>query len=459
MAVAMLFACAGVVLAQSQDPGDGQTIKDEGFAEDTAGLDAGDPIPGKYIVVLENEVANPASVASDLSEELGLETTNVYDDALEGFAAEVPAGELTELRADSRVASVVQDRVVEAYRQKKPTGIRRIDADLSSTRAGNGKGKVNADIAILDSGIYEQHMDLNIAGGINFVGTDRTCTGQNKSAYSDGYGHGTHVAGIAAAKDNSIGVVGVAPGARLWAVRVLGDDGSGSLSSALCGIDWITGRNTDSDTTNDIEVANMSFGTIVTGSDDGACGWISDDRDDALAATLLHQAVCTSVAAGTFYTAAAGNERANLRGTVPAAFDEVLTVTSMVDYNGKPGGGAHPTCERQRDDKVDYYSNYTTTGSTDKAHTIAAPGVCIRSTWKNGGYNTISGTSMAAPHVAGTAALCIASGPCAAGDPEGTMKKIQSDAAARPKSYGYQGDPNHQIRNRYYGYLEYAGGY
>lgn len=451
MALAMLFACAGVVLAQSQDPDDGQAPVGEEFLEDTAGLDAGDPIPGKYIVVLEERVENPDAVADDLAGELGLETTNVYD-ALEGFAAEVPAGELPELRSDPRVDFIAQDRVVEAAAQARPTGIRRIKADLSSTAAGDGSGTVDEDIAILDTGINAQHADLNVAGGLN-------CVGGDPNNYSDGDGHGTHVAGTAAATDNDIGVVGGAPGARLWAVKVLADDGFGSFDSIICGINWVTARNMDVDTSNDIEVANMSLGARLPGSDDRNCGWTADDLSADAAGTALHQAVCDSVAAGTFYAVAAGNDSRSFARDVPAAFDEVLTVTAMVDYNGKPTVKKSSTCSRDKDETAANFSNFTGIRNPDKAHTIAAPGVCINSTWKNGGYKTLSGTSMASPHVAGTAALCIANGDCPRNDPEGTRTQLRSDAAARPDSYGYQGDPNDRIRKRYYGYLEYAGAY
>jgi subtilisin family serine protease len=134
------------------------------------------------------------------------------------------------LSNDPNVEFVAQDRVVKAPAQTLPTGIDRVEADQSSTKAGDHSGAVDGDIAILDTGIYN-HPDLRISGGHN-------CVGKNKKAYSDGNGHGTHVAGTAAAKDNGSGVVGVAPGARLWAVKVLNSNGSGSFSSVICGIDW-----------------------------------------------------------------------------------------------------------------------------------------------------------------------------------------------------------------------------
>ena len=440
IALAMSLTCAGLVLAQSRDAEDGGATRDEELVEGAPGLEAGDPIPGKYIVVLEEEVENPASVADDLSDELNLDASNVYDDAIEGFAAEVPAGELSELRADPRVESVVQDRVIEATVQTTPTGIDRVEADKSSTLAGNGAGDVDADIAIIDSGISE-HEDLDVEGGYS-------CVGQNSAAYSDGNGHGTHVAGTAAARDNDIGVVGVAPGARLWAVKVLNDDGDGSFNSVICGVEWVT------DHASTIEVANLSLGAPASGSDNNGCGW----KRDRLASTL-HQAICESVGAGVFYAVAAGNDRSNFGKEIPAAFNQVLTVTAITDFDGEPGGETGSTCNSDNDDTAANFSNYATAGGRDAQHTIAAPGVCIRSTWKNNAYKSISGTSMASPHVAGTAALCIAAPGACTGSPQDTMNKLRNDAEAQPALYGYRGDPDNPIRDRYYGFLEYAGSY
>lgn len=445
---AMVFACAGVVLAQ---PAGEQTS-----VAPPAASEAGDPIPGRYVVVLDNGVERPAAVAEELSGRLGFEVTHVYRNALRGFALRLPsgapdAGLASALEADGRVDFVARDRVIEATAgQREPAGIDRVQADVSSTRAGNGRGAVNADVAILDSGIRESHRDLNVTGGVNCINPD------NPNEFIDRDGHGTHVAGTAAAKDNGIGVVGTSPGARLSAVKVLGVEG-GSTATVVCGIDWVTGKNTDGTAANDIEVANMSLGG--TGTDDGNCG--NTNRDP------FHRAVCRSVDAGVFYAVAAGNESANLAASVPAAYDEVLTVTAMTDYDGRPGGDGMSVCDgTNMDDTFANFSNYATVGSSDEAHTIAGPGVCVRSTWKDGGYEVLSGTSMASPHVAGTAALCIANGPCAPKDPQGTLNKLRTDAEARSSGdplaatyYGFVGDPNRGGAANYYGFLEYAGGY
>ena len=221
-----------------------------------------------------------------------------------------------------------------------------------------------------------------MAGGVN-CSSDKT--------FDDLDGHGTHVSGTIGALDNNIGVVGVAPGARLWAVRVLNKNGSGSLSSVLCGIDWATSTRSDSDPTNDISVANMSLG--AKSQDDGNCGKTNNDA--------VHLAICNSVAPGVVYVVAAGNSATDLQDAIPAAYDEVLTATAMTDSDGQPGGlGATKSCvlHVQSDDTASLFSNFATLPS-DQAHTIAAPGVCIFSTVPSGGYVYSTGTSMASPHV------------------------------------------------------------
>jgi subtilisin len=248
--------------------------------------------------------------AAEVARGLGLSSTYTYGTALFGFAASVPKARIDALKRDPRIELVSADRHVEAVTQTLPTGINRIQADASSTLSGNGSGSVTSPaIAIIDTGIDDTHPELNVAGGIN-------CS--SGPSFKDGNGHGTHVSGTVAAKDNADGVVGVAPGAPLYAVRVLNNAGSGSWASVACGIDWVTAHAASLG----IKVANMSQGG--SGSD-GACS------SDA-----LHQAICNSVAAGVTYVVAAGNSNTNFSGFVPPAFNEELTVSAIAYFKWQP---------------------------------------------------------------------------------------------------------------------------
>jgi subtilisin len=402
---------------------------------------SGGSTTGRYIVVLEDNASRNA-VLADHAALTGVRIGHSYSHALNGYAATLPSAALEAIQADSRVDFVSPDREVHTTAQSLPTGIDRIDADTSSTLAGNGSGSVNVNVAVIDTGINVSHPDLNVVGG-------RACA--PGVGYEDGNGHGSHVAGTIAAKDDANGVVGVAPGARLYAVKVLTDAGVGLTSDIVCGIDWVTSTRTDLDPSNDIAVANMSLGG--GGSDDGNCGNSNADAE--------HLAICNSVNAGVTYVVAAGNDGVNFASSTPASYNEVLTVTAIADYNGQPGGGAASTCRSGTDDQYASFSNFAVQAA-DQNHTIAAPGVCIHSTYMLGMYNsTLSGTSMASPHVAGTAALCIATGACT-GAPPTLISKLRTDAQAYNQAtptYGFNGDPSRPISGRYYGWLTRAGAY
>jgi len=405
------------------------------------GAAAGQAGAARYIVVLADGVAAPGAVAAEHAQRYGVSPRFIYSHALKGYSAVIRNDRVAEVRRDARVLFLSEDREVSINAQTLPTGINRIDAEVSSARSGDGTGSETLNVAVIDTGIDVDHPDLNVVGGKN-------CS--SGRSFDDGNGHGTHVAGTIAARDNTVGVVGIVPGARLFAARVLNNAGSGSTSSVVCGIDWVTSTRTDADPTNDIAVANMSLGG--GGSDDGNCGNSNNDAE--------HRAICNSVAKGVTYVVAAGNDAGDLRNKVPASYDEVLTVTAVADFNGQPGGGAAATCRSDVDDTYADFSNFGTL-TADQGHTIAAPGVCIYSTWKGGGYNTISGTSMASPHMAGTAALCIARGLCT-GAPAQIIQKLRSDAKTYNDAhagYGFQGDPLRPVSGKYFGYLTRAGGY
>ncbi len=371
-----------------------------GSVEARQSTPTGDRAAGRYLVLLRDGV-DVDGLTARYAWQLGVRATHAYRHAVRGFAASLNAHQLSALRVDPAVALIEADRVVQLEAQILPTGIDRVDADLSPTAKIDGLDeRVDADIAIIDTGIQADHPDLNVAGGHN-------CINANPADWGDGYGHGTHVAGIAAAKDNLVGVVGVAPGARLWAVRVFDSTGFSLLSWIVCGIDWVTGQKDPTDSTKPLfEAANMSLRDA--GSDDGNCGYTNGDAE--------HQAICRSVAAGITYAVAAGNDRTDASQWIPAAYPEVITVSALADFNGKPGGGAPSTCSSfSSADVDDTFADFSNYGA---AVDLIAPGKCIYSTYPTtlrdlSGYVVLSGTSMATPHVAGAIALYKVSHPAA----------------------------------------------
>jgi subtilisin family serine protease len=347
-----------------------------------------------YIVVFKPSVDAPAAVAKQQDRRYGVDADYVYGAALKGYAGEIPRASLGAVRHDSRVAYVERDQIVTAVAQTLPWGIDRIDADLSSTLAGNGSGSIgNVNAYVIDTGIDRSHLDLNVVRHVSFA------SGKN----ADCNGHGTHVAGTIAARDNTTDVVGAAPGAPLTGVKVLGCGGSGTTSGVIAGVNWVTSNAVRP------AVANMSLG-----------GGVSQALDDA---------VRNSAASGVAYSIAAGNSGANACNSSPAragagTSNGIITTAATDSLNRETSWSNYGSC-------VDLW----------------APGSGILSTRKGGGTTTMSGTSMASPHAGGTAALYLASNVGAT--PAAVETQLKVDAL----STGTASKDGRSIR------LAYAGGY
>jgi subtilisin len=349
--------------------------------------EAGNLIVDRYMVVLkENATLTPQianNTVSALSEDLsnlGVNATvfpevgQVFIDLNQtqaeggqlGIAGDVTTQDVLErIQNDPNVAYVEPVQIFGIESQTTPTGIDRSGADKSSTMAGDGQGNVSdVTVAIIDTGIDLDHPDLNVIGNETFVaGTPNG---------DDDHGHGTHVAGIVAAKDDSVGVVGVAPGVNLVALKVLDHNGRGTTPDIIRAIAWVTAHSES------IDVVNMSLG-----------GGNSQAMNDA---------IDKAVNSGVTFVVAAGNDNRDAFASSPANSPDVITVSAIADSDGKCGASG-PATSRGPDDSFATYSNF------GRVIDISAPGTNINSTYPNGQYRVLTGTSMAAPHVAGAAAL------------------------------------------------------
>ncbi|WP_369273491.1 S8 family peptidase [Streptomyces sp. R11] len=351
---------------------------------------AGDPgsVTGSYLVTLKGGTKAPSAAGKSLAEKYGAKISHTYGTVLNGYAVQADERQARRLAADSRVASVVQDtRVTLDHTRKNPPswGLDRIDQrnlplDRSYTWPESAGGKVT--VYVIDTGIRISHKDFGgrASYGWDFVGDDRTA--------SDGNGHGTHVAGTIAGKQ-----YGVAKNAEVVAVRVLDNAGGGSTADVIAGIDWVTRH------ARKPAVANVSLG-----------GYRNSQLDAA---------VRNSIASGVTYTVAAGNDGRPAGLYSPAAVREAITVGAT--------------------DRKDARASFSNFGS---ALDVFAPGVSITSaSYANDtGKATYSGTSMAAPHTAGVAALYLADHPKA--KPAQVSKALVAQAASGKVSGRGLGSPN-----------------
>jgi hypothetical protein len=305
--------------------------------------------------------------AAEVARALGAAPSHTYGTALFGFAATIPEGRLAALDRDPRVAYWERDQVASiplprtaappwcpdnpshpACSGNEDPGTGGQVTPWGVTRVG-GAAAPSGTAWVIDTGVDLDHPDLTVD-----VGRSRNFASRGKNSPDDGHGHGTHVAGTIGAVDNSTGVVGVAAGATIVGVRVLDNSGSGFYSDVIAGVDYAAANSAAGD------VANMSLGGPPSNA--------------------LDNAVLAAANAGLKFSLAAGNSDEDANGSSPARVNHAnVRTVSAIGENG---------C-------LASFSNW---GS---AVDVAAPGVGVLSTWKGGGTNTISGTSMAAPHVAG----------------------------------------------------------
>lgn len=340
---------------------------------------------------IRQRAARTETATDRLAAKHTLKVRHRYEVALSGFSAKLTPAQAAELATDAQVASIRPARRFRVASQAVPRNIKRVMAAPS----GAAGPDVDIDVAVLDTGIGPVGgNELNIAGGVN-------CSGEGHPLdYDDQSWHGTHVAGIIGARDNEIGVVGVAPGARLWSVRVFDSFDRGDESTIICGLEWATATRV-SPGPGSIDVINMSLEGPRFGSKEG-CGTTGDP---------IHKAVCAARAAGITMVVAAGNDGIDAKWISPAGYDQVITVGAMNDFDGVGWGKSKPNCLGYKSEKDDAYASYSNHG---RDIDIVAPGTCILSTYPSiDGRDTIrmSGTSMAAPHVTGAVARYLAAHP------------------------------------------------
>ncbi|GAA2336494.1 S8 family peptidase [Streptomyces violaceusniger] len=358
------------------------------------GTQAKNAVDGSYIVMLKGgKSVKAAAEGKDLAEQYGGKLRRSYDSAINGFSASgLSDTEAKRLAADPSVAKVVQNHryTIKGTQENPPSwGLDRIDQEDTQgdkkyaypDSAGEG---VTA--YVIDTGVRTSHKDFEGRATSGFDAVD------NDDSADDGNGHGTHVAGTIAGAEH-----GVAKKAKIVAVRVLDDQGSGTTEQVVAGIDWVTENHEGP------SVANMSLG----GTPDEA----------------LDAAVQKAIDSGVTFGVAAGNESADANQSSPARVKDAITVASSTD----------------QDEQSDF-SNY------GDVVDIYAPGSDITSDWNTGddATNTISGTSMATPHVVGAAAVYLSGHQDA--KPADVAKGLTDGATADKISNPGEGTPNKLLK-------------
>ena len=379
------FLCAVILFAackkdnnttsMSSAPADGCTVQ--------IATENGSIIEGQYIVALKDAVNSRSMSDRDLSDFSGnvLARNNIRSAALQqsfrgepgGFIATLSSDEIKRLRTDASIAMVEPDRIIATGSCFTVVEPRLITWNVNRVGYGDGTGKT---AWIIDSGIDFTHPDLNV----DTIRSHSFLNGQPSA--NDENGHGTHVAGIIGAKNNNFGVLGVASGANLISLRVLDKDGTGTAGAVIQALAWVNTNGKAGD------VINLSFG------------------EDSIS-TILDQQVQNTAARGIYIAIAAGNDHKPAINYSPGRANgkNIFTVSAV--------------------DSLDSFASFSNYGND--AVDYAAPGVKIISTWKGGQYATASGTSMAAPHVAGLLLLVgnnIKTSGTAKNDPDGVPDPI-----------------------------------
>lgn len=343
------------------------------MASPAAAQERGEKIQNSYICVFKAREVNRGQAQAEANRaaaSVGARVTHVYSVAIRGFAAELPAQAVENMQKNNpNIEYCEQDQVVTAgpvqAAGQPSVGVMAEETPWGIARVGGGAPGTFATAWVIDTGIAP-HSDLNFdsARSRSFV---------RDSSPIDQNGHGTHVAGTIAAKADGNGVIGIAPGAPVVAVRVLDRRGSGSNSGVIAGVDYVAQNGRPGD------VANMSLG-----------GGVSTALDNAV--------INAAASSGVRFALAAGNESDNANNHSPARANGTNVFTVSAFAIG---------------DKWASFSNFG-----NPPIDYAEPGVSIKSTWLNGGYNTISGTSMATPHLAGLLLTgAVRSGGVVSGDP------------------------------------------